>query len=241
MKIVAMGGGERTKAFDTTLELTGHEDVTALIVPTACSTERSYSSKVPLTVDRFRDLGVKTSVLHEFGQSPSQERIAHELGRASLIYTIGGNTPHLLNQLHAFGGFDPIREAVLSGTLHAGTSAGALLPFEIAHSNIAKKPAEEEWDYAFLPTLGVVPGVATAHANQHDPTPAGRRQDTRLEALVSAFPQNMSVGYAIDNGASLVITDDAVGSINETTGSRVHLLSRKNDSSISVEPLKPAP
>ncbi len=232
-----MGGGERVKAFNAALELTGHEEVNVLIIPTACSTEKSYDIKVPLTADRFKKLGVKVRILHELGEHPTKERLAQEIGHASLIYTIGGNTPYLLEQLHTFDGFNPLRKAITNGTLHAGTSAGALLPFELAHSNIAKRPAEEEWDYAFLPTLGVIPGVATVHANQHDPMPHGERPDSRIEALISAFPETVSTGYAIDNGASLVIHDESLKPILESAGANVHLLSREDDGSISTREL----
>lgn len=233
MNIVAMGGGERTQAFSHSIELTGSEKPAVLIIPTACSTEPSYGKKVPLTLQRFRQLGVEATVLHDFGERPSREQLTHELGRASLIYTIGGNTPYMLEELNTFGGFDALCSALRSGTVHAGTSAGALLPFELAHSNVAKKPVEEEWDYEYLTTLGVVQGVATAHANQHDPTPGGIRADSRLQALIATFPLSVDVGYAIDNDASLVMTEAGTIAISERHNAGVHVLNRGADGIIA--------
>ncbi len=238
MNIVAMGGGERSRAFDESLALSGSEHPLVLILPTACSTEPSYAKKVPLTVERFTNLGVDVAVLHEYGEHPTKDQLAHELGRASLIYTIGGNTPYMLKQLNAFDGVDALRTTLHNGTLHSGTSAGALLPFELAHSNVAQRPAEEEWDYAFLPTLGVVPGVATAHANQHDPTPQGKRTESRLEALAANFPANVTRGYGIDNSASLIITDQGMRVISEAPRANAYMLIREHSDNVAIEAIE---
>lgn len=238
MNIVAIGGGERQEAFRTALEISGNEKTSVLIIPTACSTEVSYNRKVNLTIDRFKQLGVRDlSVLHKYNTHPTKDQIVHELGRASLIYTIGGNTPHMLTELQAFQGTVPLKETIKNGTIHVGTSAGALLPFELAHSNPVSKPTEQEWDFKFLPTLGLIPGVATVHANKHDPIPGGQRPDNRFEALVNNFPENIHIGYAIDNDASLVFTDGKPSSIKESANSKVQRITRQSDNSLVIEEL----
>ena len=150
-------------------------------------------------------------MLHGYGETPTETQIAHELGAASLLYTIGGNSPYMLKTMRQHGTDVAVAEAIRTGKVHAGVSAGALLPFELAHSCVAKKPAEEQWDYELLHGLNLISGVASAHANQFDPAPTGFRSETRHEALVSHFPQ-VQRGYTVDNGASMIFsrTDPAL-------------------------------
>lgn len=239
MKIVAIGGGEKTPAVTHALELTGAEKPHVLINPSSASTQASYDRKVPMITQYFEELGASTSVLHEYGVDPSAERLAHELGRTSMIYTLGGNSPYMLRTMQRHGSDVAIAHAMHRGLVHAGTSAGALLPFELAHSNVAKRPAEEEWDYAYLETLGVLPGVATAHADQHDPTPHGLRDQSRLEALAATFPQAVDLGYAIDNHAAIAFTsDNAPQVIRSHPEAQARILRRSaTDDSISIETL----
>lgn len=237
MKIVAIGGGEKTKAVTHALDLTGAEKPHVLINPSSASTKESYSRKVPMITEYFHELGVSTSVLHDYEMIPSAQRIDHELGRASMIYTLGGNSPYMLRIMRCHGSDLAIRRAIESGVVHAGTSAGALLPFELAHSNIAKRPAEEKWDYKYLKALGIIPGVATAHANQHDPTPSGLRKESRLEALAANFPGHATIGYAIDNDAAISFEAEGVTSvIRAKPEANAYLLHRSvNNLSVKIE------
>lgn len=70
MKIVAIGGGEKTAAVTHALELTGDSRPSVLLNPSAASTERSYERKVAALSAYFGELGVKAAVLHEFGEQP---------------------------------------------------------------------------------------------------------------------------------------------------------------------------
>lgn len=238
MKIVAIGGGEKTAAITHALELTGAEHPTVLLNPSAASTERSYDKKVAALSTYFGELGVRAAVLHEFGQNPSQDRIQHELGRASLLYTIGGNTPHMIKTMRLHGSDRIIDEAIRHDKIvHAGTSAGALLPFELAFSNVSAQPSKEQWEYEYLKTLGILPGVATAHANQHDPTPLGPRPDTRLEAMIATFPE-VTTGYAIDNGAAAVFNDSELYPIHSQKDAHVRVLKRTPNGSLEVQTLE---
>lgn len=208
MKIVAIGGGEKTPAITHALDLTGQTRPNILLIPSASSTPTSYEKKSKLYTDYFDGLGISTSLLHEFGEDPSANRIEHEIGRAALIYTIGGNSPYMLATMRRHGTDVALGNAIRGGKVHAGLSAGALLPFELALSNPAKKPEIEEWDFEYLAMLGLVEGAVTVHADKHDKTPNGPRSDSRYEALVRTFPQSVDHGYAIDNDAALVINDD---------------------------------
>lgn len=237
MKIVAIGGGEKTPAVLHALDLSGAEKPHVLINPSSASTHASYDRKVPVITSYFADLGVTTSVLHEYGKTPSSERITHELGRASLVYTLGGNSPYMLATMRRHGSDQALTHAVREGLVHAGTSAGALLPFELAHSNIARRPAEEAWDYAYLKTLGILPGVATAHADQHDPTPQGLREQSRLDALLATFPSSVDLGYAIDNHAAIAFSPDTSPRVLRARPDAQARVIRRSANGIDIETL----
>lgn len=224
MEIVAIGGGNKTPAIKEALNRTGEGKPSVLLIPSACSTPASYERKVPGLQDYFRELGTNVAVLHEYGRRPTGIRIEHELGNASLIYTIGGNSPYMFRTMREHGTDIAIENAIKQGRIHAGVSAGALLPFELAHSCVAARPAETDWDYEILAGLGLIRGIATAHANQHDPTPSGIRPDSRLEALAQNFPKSLSRGYAIDNGAAMLFSSTEPAVIFSDSDARVHTL-----------------
>lgn len=229
MNIVGIGGGNKNAAIQYALELSGDQRPNVLLVPSACSTEFSYKKKVPQLTEYFKELGVDVTTLHNFEEDPSETKIAHELGRASMFYTIGGNSPHMIRTMQKHGTDIAISDAIREGKVHAGTSAGALLPFELAHSNIAKRPAEENWDYTFLPMLSLLKGVATAHANQHDMTPNGVRTDTRMDHLIANFPNDSHQGIAIENGVAVVISSQGNDVIKSNQTSNAYIIKREHN------------
>ncbi len=238
MKIVAIGGGEKTPAVKHALDLSGAEQPHVLLNPSAASTQSSYDKKVAMLTESFKELGTNVSVLHEYDASPSQDRIAHELGRASLVYTIGGNSPYMLRTMATHGTDTALIRAIEDGLVHAGTSAGALLPFELAHSNISPTPAEEEWEFAYLKTLGLIPGVATAHADQHDPTPSGLHEKSRYEALLSNFPDSVDLGYAIENNAAIAFNDGRSRVIKSKPQAQAYLIHRDSNNELTSQVLE---
>lgn len=210
MNIVAIGGGDRTPAVDRALELNGSERSNVLIIPTAASTEASYNRKTTNLVDFFTDKGIVPNVLHKFGEMPPREQLEYAIGSATLLYTFGGNSPYMIRTMQEHGLQKIIRNAITSGTVHAGLSAGALLPFAHIHSNPEAKPAEKDWDYTYLkPGVNIIPAAATAHAEQHDMTPNGRRSDSRMEDLVDTLPREVDRGFAINNGAAAIFGANA--------------------------------
>lgn len=238
MRIVAVGGGDKTAAIKAALQDT--ENTRTLIIPSACSTERSYNTKVPKIVKFFRDLGIACTVLHELQETPSQTKIAEEFGQAGLLYVIGGHTPTLLSRLTEHGTGQAIIQAVVhDNKIIAGVSAGALAPFQVIHSNPSKKPGEERWDFVYLDGLSMLGAVATAHANQHDQTPAGPRPDTRMEHLLANFPADrVSTGIALDNHAALIVNGDNSFVVLSEEGKRsranVHVLASEGDRIIAT-------
>lgn len=209
MNIVAIGGGDRMVPLKKALELTGKPAPHALIIPTAASTQASFDKKVGIYASTFDKLGVSSEVLHDFNQTPSSDEIEHKIGNASLLYTFGGNTPYMIRTMAEHGTNKAIAEAIREGKVHAGLSAGALLPFRLALSNPAARPAETNWDFEFVePGVNIIDAAVTAHADAHDPTPYGVREDSRLEALLSHFPHSVNEGYAISNNATAILGEN---------------------------------
>lgn len=238
MKIVAHGGGNRLPSAKHALDLSGDQNPSVLLIPSSSQSLDKFKRRVGLVESTFRELGVATALLHEFGEEPTKTKIEHEIGRASLLYTIGGNSPHMLKTMHRHETDIAVKDAILDGKVHAGTSAGALLPFELGHSNVSARNAEEEWDFEYLPMLGIVPGVVTAHADQHDETPYGLRPDSRMDALINTFPPHVSHGFAIENGAALVAHDDhPLYVVRANEASNVYRL-RRSDDTIDISVLE---
>lgn len=221
MHIVAIGGGNKEPILAPIINRIETPDM--VIIPTACSTEKSYDRKVAVSQKWCGEFGLKTSVLHEFGEKPSADKVAELLGRASIAYVIGGNTPYMLEKLPEHETDLAITSAVHRGMWLTGTSAGALLPFESGLSCPAKKPAEEDWDYTYVSTLGIVPGAVTAHANQVDPHPHRTNGATRFEHFAQTLPLDQSVGFGIDNHAALVIDGDRTYVSRSDPQAAVHL------------------
>lgn len=205
MRIAAIGGGDKQPILGNFIsEL---DKANAIIIPTACSTEASYNRKVPTCQDSLGALGLHTTVLHKFGETPTLTAIEQEFGNADLAFVIGGNSPYMLKTMAAHGTDKVLAEAVRKGLSLAGVSAGALLPFADFMSCPAKKPAEEMWEYEYLKGAGLIQAVATAHANQTDKHPDPHHRGTRLSFFrqTQFGEQTAPVGFAIDNGAALVI------------------------------------
>lgn len=210
MNIVAIGGGERTPHMLKALDLTGEEAPQALIIPSAASTESSYDKKVGIYRQAFSDLGVSVDVLHQYGETPSKDEVADKIGKASLLYTFGGNSPYMIRTLEEHGTNKSIYDAVRAGKVHAGLSAGALLPFRLALSNPVSNPAEVDWEYEYLePGVNLIDAVATVHADQHDPRLGEPRKESRIDAFTNDFPHAAKKGFAISNNASAIFGDNA--------------------------------
>jgi peptidase E len=236
MNIVAIGGGDRTPAIKRALELTGETSPTALIIPTAASTQASFDKKVGIYKATFDKLGVASEVLHEFNQKPSADEIAHKIGTASLLYTFGGNTPYMIRKMAEHGTTTAVGNAIRDGKLHAGLSAGALLPFRYALSNPSAKPGETEWDFELVePGINAIDAAVTAHADAHDPTPYGERVDSRTEALMTRFPKQTHEGYAISNNATAILGDNPE-ILTLTPDAYVQYLSRDSKGNITARP-----
>lgn len=226
MRIAAIGGAPKDsilKSFVRDLD-----NPNALIIPSACSTESSYDKKVPVCIEMLSTLGLQATVLHDFEEIPTQTKIDHELGSASFAYVLGGNSPHMFKTLELHGTDTAIRSAVIGGLSLAGTSAGAILPFRNAMSCPVGKPAEVEWDYAYLKGLGLIDACLTPHGDQVDPHLTEIDRGNRRDNMLRTLPMGM-LGISIENGAALVIDNDRAYVGRARNDASLHIMQHKGD------------
>jgi len=222
MYIASVGGGNKQPIFEEIATKLDTSNV--VIIPSACSTQASYDRKVPACTRFFEGLGLQPTILHEFSEIPSADKVSHAIGQASLAYVIGGNMPYLLDTLSEHGTDYALRTGVHNGMWLTGTSAGALLPFNTALSCPAKKPAEEQWDYTYMTGLSLLSVAATAHANQVDPHPSTEARPTRLEYFAKTLPPEHTLGLGIENHAALIVEDMQLRVARASASAALHIV-----------------
>lgn len=169
-------------------------------------------------------LGLKATVLHQFAETPSPDKVTEVISSASFAYVIGGNTPHLLKTLDSHGSDTLLRQAVSDGLWLTGTSAGALLPFKKAFSCPVPRPAEVEWEYDYLDGLDIVDAGITAHANQVDLHLTQTDRGDRFSYFAQTFRAQHILGFGVENNAGLIIDDTNLRVGRAITEAAVHVV-----------------
>lgn len=121
------------------------------------------------------------------------------------IYTGGGNTFLLVDQLYRNGVIEPLKEAVLSGVPYLGTSAG---------SNICglNMKTTNDMPIVYPPnfaTLGIVPFNINPHYLDPDPnsTHKGETRETRIKEFHNLNPQPV---VGLREGSWLKVYDNKI-------------------------------
>lgn len=198
--VVAMGGGgfqmepDNPLLDDHVVELarraSGRERPRICLIPTAAADD-------PAICEVFQDLfapRAEPSVLRLFQR---EDDLGSMVGAADAVYVLGGNTANLL-ALWRLHGLDTIlRQAWDRGVVLAGLSAGAICWFEACTTD------------SFGPTLrplntglGFLTGSLIPHYHGE---PQRRPLFLRLVGAGTLPP-----GYAVDDGAALVLRDRAL-------------------------------
>ncbi len=225
MNIIAIGGGEKEKAISQALAAADNQNV--LLIPSACSTETSYSKKVGLLVEYFHKFGIPgVQVLHGYDETPSRAQIEDMFGESGMAYVIGGNTPYMLDTIKNHGTDVEIANATRNGMVLAGTSAGAILPFRHGQVNPATKPALQEWEFEYREGLGIVDATVGVHAGKKDAVIGGFREKTRGEYLEETVGSISDTALAIDEGAAVSVTESGLSVITSSPDARVRILQK---------------
>lgn len=144
-----------------------------LFIPYARPSGISYQDYTAIANDALQKIGKTVKGIHEF--SDPKEAISEAKG----IFTGGGNTFVLVNQLYKNKVLETIQEAIDNGTPYLGTSAG---------SNICGLTMNTTNDMPIVyppsfKTLGIVPFNINPHYLDPDPTSKhmGETRETRIK------------------------------------------------------------
>ena len=176
---------------------TGIDEI--LFVPYARPSGITHDEYTQIAQQFFNRVGKRIVGLHTFADPKNAIR------QAKAIFTGGGNTFVLVNQLYGLEVMDVLREAVEKGTLYMGTSAG---------SNIAGQTMQTTNDMPIVyppsfKTLGLVPFNINPHYLDPDPQSKhkGETRETRIKEF-HVFNDTPVIG--LREGSWLRVEDEKV-------------------------------
>ena len=176
---------------------TGIDEI--LFVPYARPSGITHDEYTQIAQQFFNRVGKRIVGLHTFADPKKAIR------QAKAIFTGGGNTFVLVNQLYGLEVMDVLREAVENGTLYMGTSAG---------SNIAGQTMQTTNDMPIVyppsfKTLGLVPFNINPHYLDSDPQSKhkGETRETRIKEF-HVFNDTPVIG--LREGSWLRVEDEKV-------------------------------
>ena len=176
---------------------TGIDEI--LFVPYARPSGTTHDEYTQIAQQFFNRVGKRIVGLHTFADPKKAIR------QAKAIFTGGGNTFVLVNQLYGLEVMDVLREAVENGTLYMGTSAG---------SNIAGQTMQTTNDMPIVyppsfKTLGLVPFNINPHYLDPDPQSKhkGETRETRIKEF-HVFNDTPVIG--LREGSWLRVEDEKV-------------------------------
>ena len=196
--IVAIGGGSMiegaTRSIDEHIvHLTGKKNPRALFIPTA-------SSDDPLYWENFQKiygdkLGCRPEVLFLLKRKISKKEIHDKIERADLIYVGGGNTLKMMRRWRLLGVDILLKKAWNSGTIMAGTSAGAICWFQFGHSDSMFYYHPEKWKHIRVKGLGIVDTTYCPHYLKE-------KRDAHFRKMIA---KTGGVGIACDDCSAIEI------------------------------------
>lgn len=176
---------------------TGIDEI--LFVPYARPSGITHDEYTQIAQQFFNRVEKRIVGLHTFADPKKAIR------QAKAIFTGGGNTFVLVNQLYGLEVMDVLREAVENGTLYMGTSAG---------SNIAGQTMQTTNDMPIVyppsfKTLGLVPFNINPHYLDPDPQSKhkGETRETRIKEF-HVFNDTPVIG--LREGSWLRVEDEKV-------------------------------
>ncbi|MEI7801110.1 MAG: peptidase E [Bacteroidota bacterium] len=196
--IVAIGGGSMiegaTRSIDEHIvKLSGKKNPRALFIPTA-------SSDDPLYWENFQKvygdkLGCRPEVLFLLKRKVSKKEIHDKIERADIIYIGGGNTLKMMRRWRLLGVDVLLKKAWNSGTIMAGTSAGAICWFKFGHSDSMFYYHPEKWEHIRVKGLDLVNTTFCPHYLKE-------KRDAHFRKMIS---KKGGVGIACDDCSAIEI------------------------------------
>lgn len=176
---------------------TGIDEI--LFVPYARPSGITHDEYTQIAQQFFNRVGKRIVGLHTFADPKKAIR------QAKAIFTGGGNTFVLVNQLYGLEVMDVLREAVENGTLYMGTSAG---------SNIAGQTMQTTNDMPIVyPPSFKTLGLVSFNINPHylDPDPQSKHKGETRETRIKEFHVfNDTPVIGLREGSWLRVEDEKV-------------------------------
>ncbi|MCD6366749.1 MAG: dipeptidase PepE [Bacteroidales bacterium] len=160
-----------------------------------------YEAKVN---ERFNEIGQTVKSIHRFDDKQKA------VDESDAIVVGGGNTWHLVRQMHDLNLMETIRKKVQSGALYIGWSAG---------SNVACPTLRTTNDMPIIDpkgfdTLNLIPFQINPHYLDANPDGhAGETREQRIEEYIEANPNDFVLG--LREGTMLWIEDNHIGLIGK--------------------------
>ena len=180
-EIVLAGGDEFRPGCEemdsTILKATGAKLPRVLILPTAAVTAPEKAGFHG--VQYFSSLGAAASTLMVVGREEANDQeLTKDVPGASMVYFTGGSPDHLLSALQGTVLLDRLYEALDTGAIIGGSSAGGMVM-----GSLMRGPSSREWTEG----LGIVQGLAVLpHHEKSDPP-------TMARDLAKTVPQELKV------------------------------------------------
>lgn len=248
--IIAIGGGEigrikvwsdghreqkpiETAAADNKImELAGREHPTLVFIGAASGDAPAYFDAIQNHFGGRLGAKVINLKLADAATRPNAEEIRNTIMGANIVYIGGGNVTRLMNILRETGVDRILSDAYNNGVVMSGNSAGGCVWFEHYDND---EDADFDGTFDTLKTknaLGWVRGFFVPHWNKKPETGIDKDVVSK-EAINRMLTRESKFGYAVDEGAALMIqTDGANQTLTEiisTPNSHVYKLPLRAD------------
>ena len=218
-KIIGLSGGSLTSAapiYEYGIAATGKEHPHVLFLPTACgdnpdsiaSYERYYA---------FRGCTFEPLLL--CNKTADEAELDGKFARADLIFVGGGDTENMLKIWKEQGVDRRILAAYRGDKVLSGISAGTIFWFAAGHSDSDSFKNPDNWQYKFVPGLGVWPLRVCPHYDEE-----GRGSfDGMLEKTTDGLP-----GLALENDTAVVVENGRLRVMLAREGAHAYFFRRVN-------------
>ncbi|MEA3444777.1 MAG: dipeptidase PepE [Bacteroidota bacterium] len=157
----------------------------------------SYDSYAEKVQERFNEIGYEVDPIHKYTDP------VEAVKNAEAIIVGGGNTFHLVHQLHENNLIDAIRKKVLEGTPFVGWSAGS----NVACPSLRTTNDMPIIEPASFNTFNLVPFQINPHYLDANPDGhAGETREARIEEFIEINPDMFVAGlregcmFKVENG-----------------------------------------
>ena len=193
---------------------------TILFIPYARPSGISYDNYTAKAKEAFAKININVSGIHEF-ENPKEAVL-----NAEAIFTGGGNTFELVNQLYKNDVIASLKVVVESGTPYLGTSAGSnICGVNMMNTNDMPIVYPPSFD-----TMGLIPFNINAHYLDPDPTSKhmGETRETRIKEF-HVFNETPVLG--LREGSWLEVTNQEI----KLKGDLSARLFRKDKEAVELE------